>query len=141
VDPGSLRKAVMPPLIALLDAIRAVLHRCPPDLVADLADRGIVLTGGSAVLPGLDSTIRQNTGMPVSVADEPGLCAVQGLGALVEGGVRRSARSRRREPDFEPEPEPEPGTEVDPALEPGQPGLELDDPEHQPASAREPSTA
>jgi rod shape-determining protein MreB and related proteins len=134
VDPGSLRKAVMPPLIALLDAIRAVLHRCPPDLVADLADRGVVLTGGSAVLPGLDSTIRQNTGMPVIVADEPGLCAVQGLGALVEGGVRRSPRSRRR-PELDLEPEPEPDPELDPALGPEpEPDLGLD-------SAREPSTA
>ncbi|MGP3968152.1 rod shape-determining protein [Streptomyces sp. 6N223] len=126
VDPATLRKAVMPPLIALLDAIRAVLHRCPPDLVADLADRGIVLTGGSAVLPGLDATIRENTGMPVSVAEEPGLCAVLGLGALVEGGVRpvgrdaprrRSRRSRESELTTEtttlgaePDPTSEPST-------------------------------
>jgi rod shape-determining protein MreB len=131
VDPGSLRKAVMPPLIALLDAIRAVLHRCPPDLVADLADRGVVLTGGSAVLPGLDATIRENTGMPVSVAEEPGLCAVLGLGALVEGGVRpvgRNAPKRRSRraaaaAALEPEPEPVDGmaeaeAEADPAPEP-----------------------
>ncbi|MBL1067614.1 rod shape-determining protein [Streptomyces sp. 7-21] len=88
VEADSLRRAVLPPLTGLLDAIRAVLHRCPPDLVADLADRGIVLTGGGAVLPGLEAMIRENTGMPVSVADEPGLCAVRGLGALVEGRTR-----------------------------------------------------
>ncbi|WP_129841657.1 rod shape-determining protein [Streptomyces sp. RFCAC02] len=88
VDPRSLRAAVMPPLTALLDTIRAVLHRCPPDLVADLADRGVMLTGGAAGLPGLDAIVHESTGMPVRVADEPGLCAVQGLGALLEGRAR-----------------------------------------------------
>lgn len=88
VDPESLRLAVRTPLTSLLDAIRAVLHRCPPDLVADLADRGIMLTGGAAQLPGLDTTLRENTGMPVNVAEDPGLCAVQGLGAMLEGRVR-----------------------------------------------------
>ncbi len=96
VDPECLRNAVMPPLVALLDAIRAVLHRCPPDLVADLVDRGVVLTGGAAVLPGLDSTIRESTGMPVSVATDPGLCAVRGLGALVEMGSRSATASDER---------------------------------------------
>lgn len=88
IDPESLRLAVRTPLVWLLDAIRSVLHRCPPDLVADLADRGIVLTGGASQLPGLDSTIRENTGMPVTVAEDPGLCAVMGLGAMLEGTVR-----------------------------------------------------
>ncbi|MFI7274417.1 rod shape-determining protein [Streptomyces sp. NPDC049879] len=101
VDPRSLRAAVMPPLTALLDTIRAVLHRCPPDLVADLAERGVMLTGGAAGLPGLDAIIRDNTGMPVQVADEPGLCAVQGLGALLEGRVR---------PRLVPLPEPTQGS-------------------------------
>lgn len=88
VDPEMLRTAVRAPIVALLDAIRAVLHRCPPDLVADLADRGVVLTGGAAELPGLDATIRENTGMPVVVAEEPALCAVQGLGMMLEGRIR-----------------------------------------------------
>ncbi|ONK12368.1 Rod shape-determining protein MreB [Streptomyces sp. MP131-18] len=92
VDPEELRAAVQPPLTGLLDTIRAVLHRCPPDLVADLAERGVTLTGGAARLPGLDTAIRGNTGMPVNVAEEPGLCAVQGLGALIEGKVRPLGR-------------------------------------------------
>lgn len=96
VDPESLRAAVLPPFTALLDAIRGVLHRCPPDLVADLADRGVMLTGGAAELPGLVTTVRDNTGMPVNVADQPGLCAVQGLGALLEGRVRPPARPGAR---------------------------------------------
>ncbi|SFD28285.1 rod shape-determining protein MreB [Streptomyces aidingensis] len=88
IDPESLRLAVRTPLTALLDAIRTVLHACPPDLVADLADRGVMLTGGAAQLPGLDSTIRDSTGMPVEVAEDPALCAVMGLGAMLEGRVR-----------------------------------------------------
>ncbi|TDC20264.1 rod shape-determining protein [Streptomyces sp. 8K308] len=89
IDPRSLRAAVTPPLTALLDTIRAVLHRCPPDLVADLGDRGVMLTGGAAGLPGLDQMIRQSTGMPVNVAEEPGLCAVMGLGTMLEGRFRQ----------------------------------------------------
>ncbi|GAB3116324.1 rod shape-determining protein [Streptomyces calidiresistens] len=90
VDPQSLRLAVRTPLTSLLDAIRSVLHRCPPDLVADLADRGIVLTGGAAELPGLDATIRESTGMPVRIADAPGRCAILGLGAMLEGRLHPS---------------------------------------------------
>ena len=98
IDPESLRTAVRSPLTSLLDAIRSVLHRCPPDLVADLADRGIMLTGGAAELPGLDTTLREHTGMPVTIADEPGLCAVRGLGALLEGRIRPVAGVPAAEP-------------------------------------------
>ncbi len=105
VDPEELRAAAQPPVTGLLDAIRAVLHRCPPDLVADLAERGVMLTGGAAELPGLDTMIRDSTGMPVNIAEEPALCAVQGLGSLIEGrdrplsrrGVRPGRGSRRQE--------------------------------------------
>ncbi|NJP67876.1 rod shape-determining protein [Streptomyces spiramenti] len=97
IDQGSLRNAVRTPLTSLLDGIRSVLHRCPPDLVADLADRGITLTGGAAELPGLADTLRENTGMPVAIADEPGLCAVRGLGAMIEGKVRPVTMSQRAE--------------------------------------------
>lgn len=126
VDPESLRNAVLPPLTALLDAIRAVLHRCPPDLVADLADRGIVLTGGAAVLPGLDTTIRESTGMPVCVADEPGLCAVLGLGALVDGRVRAvGTGSRELEEALGRDPGPGRDADADADLDPG-PGPDRD---------------
>jgi rod shape-determining protein MreB len=106
IDPESLRSAVRTPLISLLDSIRSVLHRCPPDLVADLADRGITLTGGAATLPGLDSTLREHTGMPVAIAEEPGLCAVRGLGAMLEGRIRPiGTLAPERDPEHEPEEE------------------------------------
>jgi rod shape-determining protein MreB and related proteins len=87
INPDDVRAAIQAPLIGLSDAIRSVLHNCPPDLVADLADRGMVLAGGSALLPGLDERLRTGTGMPVHIADQPSLSAVNGLAAMVEGQV------------------------------------------------------
>jgi rod shape-determining protein MreB len=88
VDTESVRAAIRPPLTAMVDAIRSVLRQCQPDLVADLADRGVMLVGGSALLPGLDTMLRQATGMPVHVAEQPAVCAVEGLGAMLEGRIR-----------------------------------------------------
>lgn len=88
IAPEDVRAAIQTPLTGLVDTIRSVLHRCPPDLVADLADRGMVLTGGSAVLPGLDEQLRQSTGMTVHIADQAELSAVNGLAAMVQGEVR-----------------------------------------------------
>lgn len=85
VDTAGVRLAVRPTLESVLDGIRAVLRRCPPDLVADLADRGIMLAGGSARLPGLEAVLRSGTGMPVTLSDHPDTCCVLGLGAMLEG--------------------------------------------------------
>ncbi len=78
VDTAAVRRAIQTPLTAVLDGIGKVLRDCPPDLVADLADRGIMMVGGSALLPGLDQMLRQATGMPVHIAERPELCAVEG---------------------------------------------------------------
>ncbi|MDF3292825.1 MULTISPECIES: rod shape-determining protein [Streptomyces] len=88
VDSESVRMAVRTPMNAVLDGLRSVLRRCPPDLVADLADRGITLAGSSAPMPGLDTMLRTTTGMPVQIAENPDDCAVRGLGAMLEGRVR-----------------------------------------------------
>jgi rod shape-determining protein MreB len=87
VDTGTVRRAITSPMAPVIDAVGAVLRRCPPDLVADLSERGITLAGGAALMPGLDTMLRDATGMPVAVADEPDTCAVRGLGALIEGRV------------------------------------------------------
>ncbi|GAA2062906.1 rod shape-determining protein [Streptomyces albiaxialis] len=87
IDPADVRGAIQTPLTGLSDTLRAVLHRCPPDLVADLAERGMVLTGGSALMPGLAERLRDGTGMAVHVADQPELCPVRGLAAMLEGRV------------------------------------------------------
>ncbi|GAA0955495.1 MULTISPECIES: rod shape-determining protein [Streptomyces violaceusniger group] len=88
IDVEGVRTAILTPLTGVLDAIGTVLRRCPPDLVADLADRGIMLAGGSAVLPGFDTMLREATGMPLNIADHPDVCAVEGLGAMLDGKVQ-----------------------------------------------------
>ncbi|MGW3914182.1 rod shape-determining protein [Streptomyces sp. NPDC005070] len=87
VDTAAVRMAIETPLTAVLDGIGKVLRSCPPDLVADVADRGIMMVGGSALLPGLDQMLRQATGVPVHIAERPELCAVQGLGYMLEGKI------------------------------------------------------
>ncbi len=62
-------------MVAVVSAIRVALERTPPGLSADLSDRGIVLGGGGALLRNLDKRIRDETGLPVCVADDP-LCSV-----------------------------------------------------------------
>ncbi|MGP3981645.1 rod shape-determining protein [Streptomyces sp. KR80] len=88
VDTAEVRRAIVNALTALLDGIRVVLRRCPPDLVADLSDRGIMVAGGSALLPGLDTLLSRATGMPAQTAERPDTCAVRGLGSMLEGKVR-----------------------------------------------------
>ncbi len=72
------------PVVTILETVRACLDRTPPELAADLVDRGIVLTGGGALLPGLDDLLRQETSLPATVADHPLLCVVQGVGKLLD---------------------------------------------------------
>ncbi|MEU9921987.1 rod shape-determining protein [Streptomyces griseoluteus] len=87
VDTAAMRDAIQTPLLAILDGIGKVLRDCPPDLVADLVDRGIMMVGGTALLPGLDKMLREAIGIPVHIAERPDICAVQGLGAMLEGRI------------------------------------------------------
>jgi rod shape-determining protein MreB len=63
---------------------RAVLERTPPELVSDVIDRGIVLTGGGALLRGIDAVLVQETGVPVHIADDPQGCVARGSGAALD---------------------------------------------------------
>ncbi|QYJ05764.1 rod shape-determining protein [Nocardioides panacisoli] len=78
------RQALEEPLHAIVDAVRVTLDRTPPELAGDIMDRGVVLTGGGALLRGLDDRIRHETGMPVHVADEPLTSVALGAGRCVE---------------------------------------------------------
>ncbi len=78
------REALADPVEQILDAIRVTLERTPPELAADIMDRGIVLTGGGALLRGLDRRIGEETGMPVVIAEEPLLCVAKGTGRMLE---------------------------------------------------------
>ena len=64
--------------------VRAALEQTPPELAADIVDRGIVLTGGGALLEGLDARLREETGLPVSIANEPLTSVVMGTGKVLE---------------------------------------------------------
>jgi rod shape-determining protein MreB len=66
-----------------MNAIRGALERTPPELSADISDRGIVLTGGGALLKNLDKRIREETGLPVSIAEDPLASVVLGTGKML----------------------------------------------------------
>jgi rod shape-determining protein MreB and related proteins len=78
VDDGEVRESLAECVSTIMNAIRAALERTPPELSADISDHGVLLTGGGALLANLDKRIRDETGLPVSIADDP-LCSV-GLG-------------------------------------------------------------
>ena len=82
----------------LIDAIKATLDKTPPELAADIMDRGIVLAGGGALLQGLDQRIRQETHMPTHLAESPLTCVAVGSGRSLEEfeAMRNSQRARGR---------------------------------------------
>lgn len=79
-----IRDALNEPVYSIIDAIKNTLEKTPPELAADIIDKGIMLTGGGALLRGLDELIRVETGMPVEVAENPLDCVVKGTGKILE---------------------------------------------------------
>jgi rod shape-determining protein MreB len=79
-----IREALLSPVQVIVDAVKQSLERTPPELSADILDRGIMLTGGGALLKGLDERIRKETGLPVHVADDPLTAVVRGTGKVIE---------------------------------------------------------
>ncbi len=77
------REAIEEPLTSIVEAVKTVLERTPPELAADIIDRGLLLTGGGALLRGVDSLLSKATGMPVRVADDPVSCVAIGTGKAV----------------------------------------------------------
>ncbi|WP_433342360.1 rod shape-determining protein [Streptomyces sp. CA-253872] len=79
-----IRRALDEPVAAMIRALRETLEECPPELAGDLMEHGIVLTGGGALLPGLDLRMSSATGIPVFVAEEPLECVARGCGECVD---------------------------------------------------------
>lgn len=79
-----IREALVEPVTIILDSIKVILENTPPELAADIVDRGIVLAGGGALLRGLDTLIREKTGLPVTVADDPLTAVVRGVGRMLD---------------------------------------------------------
>jgi rod shape-determining protein MreB len=84
VDDSEVREALKECVAAIVSAIRVALERTPPELSADISDRGLVLAGGSALLRNLDERIRDETGLPVYVADDPLCSVVLGIAKLLD---------------------------------------------------------
>ena len=84
VTSHEITEALKNPLSDMIQAIERVLEKVPPELAGDVVDRGMVLSGGTALLNGLDSLIAQSTGVPVHIADDPMLCVVKGCAKAIE---------------------------------------------------------
>ncbi len=77
------REALSEPIAAIVEAVRITLERTPPELSADLIERGIILAGGGALLRGIDKLLSQETGLPVHIADDPLTAVAQGTGKIL----------------------------------------------------------
>lgn len=78
-----IREAMLEPLNTIIDSVRVTLERCPPELSADLVDRGLVLAGGGALLRGLDKLLTEETGLPVHIAEDPLSAVAEGTGKVL----------------------------------------------------------
>jgi len=84
VTSQEIRQAMSDPIESIVGAVRYALERCPPELSADLIDRGIVLSGGGALLRGMDKLIEEETGLAVNIADDPLAAVALGTGRIIE---------------------------------------------------------
>ncbi|MGL5252342.1 MAG: rod shape-determining protein [Moraxella sp.] len=84
VTSTEIQKALNDPIAAIISGVKAALEQTPPELSADIAERGIVLTGGGALLRNLDVLISQETGLPVTVAEDPLTCVSRGGGKALD---------------------------------------------------------
>ncbi|MBM2839327.1 MAG: rod shape-determining protein MreB, partial [Deltaproteobacteria bacterium] len=78
------REALSEPINAIVEAVKVALERTPPELGADIVDKGIVLAGGGALLKGLDILLREATGLPIIIADDPLTAVVLGAGKVLD---------------------------------------------------------
>ena len=84
INEDEIREALQEPVNTILDTIKVILENTPPELAADIVDRGIVLAGGGALLRGLDLLIREETGLPVILAEDPITAVVRGVGKMLD---------------------------------------------------------
>ena len=84
VSSDEIRQALKDPVNAIVEAVKRCLEQTPPELAADILERGIILTGGGSLLKGIDQIIRERTNVPVNVAEDPLLSVVKGTGMVLE---------------------------------------------------------
>ena len=84
IDQSQVSESLAEPVTQIIEAVKVALEQTPPELAADIVDKGIVLTGGGALLGNLDFVLRHSTGLPVSIADDPLSCVALGTGRCLE---------------------------------------------------------
>ena len=84
VTSDEVRQALKDPVSMIVEAVKKALERTPPELSADILDRGIIMTGGGSILKGMDQIIRERTNVPVNIAEDPLLSVVRGTGMVLE---------------------------------------------------------
>ncbi|MET0251841.1 MAG: rod shape-determining protein, partial [Novosphingobium sp.] len=89
VSQAQIAEALSEPIGAIIEGVRIALENTAPELAADIVDQGIVLTGGGALIQRLDEYLREETGLPVSVADDPLTCVALGTGRAMEDPIYR----------------------------------------------------
>ena len=94
ITAAEVREALKDCLMTIVDAILNTLEKTPPELSADIIDNGIMLTGGGALLRGLDKLIEEETGMPVKIAERPLDCVVDGAGMRLDPNFKASKRAK-----------------------------------------------
>ena len=89
INQGHIAEALSEPIGAIVEGVRIALENTAPELAADIVDQGIVLTGGGALIRGLDDHIKEETGLPVSIAEDPLTCVAVGTGKAMEDPIYR----------------------------------------------------
>ena len=84
IDSEEVRVAISEQIDAIVETIKIALEQTPPELAADIVDRGIVLTGGGALLKNLDKLLKEETGLPITISDEPLLAVALGSGKAID---------------------------------------------------------
>ena len=84
VSSDEIRQSLKDPINLIVEAVKRALEQTPPELSADILDRGIILTGGGSMLKGIDQLIRERTNVPVNIGEEPLLSVVKGTGKVLE---------------------------------------------------------
>jgi rod shape-determining protein MreB len=84
ISERQIAESMTEPISAIIDAVKVALEHTAPELAADIVDKGIILTGGGALLGNLDYVLRRATGLPVSIADNPLTCVVRGTGLALD---------------------------------------------------------
>ena len=84
ISESQVADAISDPLKQIVEGVKMALEQAPPELAADIVEKGIVLTGGGAMLREMDAVLREATGLPISIAEDPLFCVVRGTGRCLE---------------------------------------------------------